>query len=548
MSDTANPASPEQSGLHPSAKIETRIAYSYRRWSTPAQNDGHSLARQTEAAARWCAANGYHLDTDLSLTDAGVSAYRGRNVSEGALFAFLEECKSGRVAKGSVLLLESLDRLSRDVVRKAARTLEDICAEGVDVVDLSDGGRRYSLETLDSDPIQFIVMTLHFLRSNQESVMKGQRVRAAKEHGRREARENGRLFTAILPMWLQAPAGPAHSRKAADITVIEDRAAIVRDIFTDFAGGEGHYSIARRLDQSGIEPWGSSGRWTRSYVRKILSTPAVLGTYTPTLTEVSSSGRRYKPEAPIAGYYPRIIDDELWRAVQARFTETQSRGLAASKPVRNVLQGLCRCTVCGGTMSKVRAKFLACGEANSRQKHKPMPVLYSEVVEALLTHLPDITAKVPRGADAAELQTQIDQTQGALDATEMDRLNIVDEIVTASPGERQVLRQKLTELTTEINAISEALKKLQAKAQATQATDVAQRLDALVEALKARQAILAGDDTATEAANRALKRALTSIDFDAKHGCLTLRWRHMPEVVGGEIQFVTTWTFRDDAP
>ena len=67
-----------------------------------------------------------------------MSAYRGRNATEGTLAAFLDACRSGRVAKGLVLLLENLDRLSRDVVRKAGRTLEDICAEGIDVVDLSE--------------------------------------------------------------------------------------------------------------------------------------------------------------------------------------------------------------------------------------------------------------------------------------------------------------------------------------------------------------------------------------------------------------------------
>jgi hypothetical protein len=75
----------------------------------------------------------------------------------------------------------------------------------------------------------------------------------------------------------------------------------------------------------------------------------VHGTYTPCQTEVISGGtRRCKPEAPIAGYYPRIIDDKLWHEAQARLAEVHPRGKAATKPVRNVLQGLCRCTVCGG--------------------------------------------------------------------------------------------------------------------------------------------------------------------------------------------------------
>jgi hypothetical protein len=75
-------------------------------------------------------------------------------------------------------------------------------------------------------------MALHFMRANQESVIKGQRIRAAHAHGRQEARDNGRLFTSVLPMWLQAPTGRARSSHTADITVIEDRAAVVRGIFT----------------------------------------------------------------------------------------------------------------------------------------------------------------------------------------------------------------------------------------------------------------------------------------------------------------------------
>jgi len=72
-----------------------------------------------------------------------------------------------------------------------------------------------------------------------------------------------------------------------------------------------------------------------------------------------------------------------------------------------------------------------------------------------------------------------------------------------------------------------------------------QRLDALTEALKARETLLAGDDAATEAANRAQKRPLASTDFDAKHGFMTLRWRHMPEADGGDIRFASRHAFID---
>jgi hypothetical protein len=409
------------------------------------------------------------------------------------------------------------------------------------------GGRRYNLEALDKDPTLFVMMALHFMRANAESVMKGQRVRAAHAHGRKEARDNSRLFTSMLPMWLKAP--PAGKTTTADIVVLEDRAAVVRGIFEAFVAGAGQHTIAADLTRQGITPWGSSGRWTRSYIQRILRAKAVIGMFTPHQVEVVGGIRRYKPEgAPIENYLPRIIDDKLWHAAQARLAEVQPRGNATEKPIRNLLQGLCRCTECGGTMSKVRAKFLVCGEANARQKHKPLPVLYLDVINALLEQLPPIIAETPRGSDGAQLAEQIRHTRGALHASESEQTDLVDEIVSASPAERTVLRRKLAELTTETQALEVALEKLLARVHDTEATDVVARLDALTEALKPVEALLAGDDAATETANRALKRAIASIDFDAKHGFMTVSWRHMPDVDAGyegDIRFATPWAFRE---
>ena len=54
-------------------------AYSYVRFSTPAQARGDSFARQTDKAAQYAAEHGLTLDTELKLTDSGVTAYRSKN-------------------------------------------------------------------------------------------------------------------------------------------------------------------------------------------------------------------------------------------------------------------------------------------------------------------------------------------------------------------------------------------------------------------------------------------------------------------------------------
>ena len=131
---------------------EAPKAYSYIRFSTAEQSKGDSLNRQTVMAQQWAEAHNVRLDTELDLTDKGISAYLGANAETGALGVFLAAVRDGTIPRGSWLLVESLDRISRQVVRKAARTIEDIVDAGITLVDLSDGAREYSAEALDSDP------------------------------------------------------------------------------------------------------------------------------------------------------------------------------------------------------------------------------------------------------------------------------------------------------------------------------------------------------------------------------------------------------------
>src|ERR1700733_260201 len=145
-------------------------AYSYKRFSTPKQAEGDSLRRQTAMAQAWADRTGVPLDTELQLTDEGVSAYGGANRDVGALGAFVEAVKDGRVPQGSWLLVENLDRLSREPAGEASWHQQNIIRSGVTVVDLSDGmGREYNRETLNGPDglTNLLVMLLSFARGNQ---------------------------------------------------------------------------------------------------------------------------------------------------------------------------------------------------------------------------------------------------------------------------------------------------------------------------------------------------------------------------------------------
>ena len=160
-------------------------AYSYTRFSTLIQESGDSLRRQTERSLAWCKSHGHILDDSLRLHDKGVSAWTGDNRTSGKLGAFLAECKAGRVPKGSILIVESLDRLSRQGVRIALKLFLDILDYGVSIVTLQP---EYTFDADNVDEMSLIIAIVVMGRSHEESDMKSYRGREAWEHKRSQAR------------------------------------------------------------------------------------------------------------------------------------------------------------------------------------------------------------------------------------------------------------------------------------------------------------------------------------------------------------------------
>jgi DNA invertase Pin-like site-specific DNA recombinase len=179
-------------------------AYSYVRFSTPDQAKGDSYRRQTEAASEYAQANNLEVDTELTFTDLGVSAFRGANAKTGALSVFLEAVKDGTIAPGSHLLVENLDRLTRADVLEAQELFTGIIRRGITLVTLFDQ-RTYSAESVTANPMDLVFSILTMVRGHEESATKSRRMLAAYERKRLDA-ANGterKPFTRMLPAWLR---------------------------------------------------------------------------------------------------------------------------------------------------------------------------------------------------------------------------------------------------------------------------------------------------------------------------------------------------------
>src|SRR5262245_52735103 len=146
-----------------------RRAFSYIRFSSVVQADGGSLERQTTGTEAYCKRKDLSLDDTLTLQDLGVSAFRGDNVKEGALAGFLEACRTGRVPKGSFLIVESLDRLSRDQIRPALQLFLALQDFGITIVTLQPE-REYPPD--GADALSLIEPLIVFARAHEESAMK----------------------------------------------------------------------------------------------------------------------------------------------------------------------------------------------------------------------------------------------------------------------------------------------------------------------------------------------------------------------------------------
>jgi DNA invertase Pin-like site-specific DNA recombinase len=307
--------------------------YSYQRFSSHKQLKGDSIRRQTEARERYLAAHpDLTLDDSLRMTDAGVSGFKGKNRQAGtALAAFLAAIESGQVEPGSVLIIENLDRLSRDQVSKALRQFMDILESGIRIVTLSPE-REYNEKSI-TDIAGLLEPLIVMQRAWEESQTKSVRGQA-RWKARRDAAIKGEksvFACAMIPAWLKPNADKT------DFIVDHEAAATVKRIFDMALAGYGAIGICKRLNAEGVKSIGKRPTWNYPYVMRILSNRAVLGEYQP---HTYTTGSKRRAGEPIKKYFPRVISDRLFNQVQATIKGRAPQFGRVGKDVSNLFTGL----------------------------------------------------------------------------------------------------------------------------------------------------------------------------------------------------------------
>jgi DNA invertase Pin-like site-specific DNA recombinase len=317
------------------------LAYSYIRFSHPDQAKGDSLRRQTELRDAWLARNRVTLDTSLTLEDKGVSGYTGEhrdNPDRHALAGFVALVKDGRIARGSYLIVENLDRLSREDVVPALSLLLDLIQSRIRVVQLLPVETVFDAK---SNPMQLMMAIMELSRGHSESAMKSERVGRAWQDKKRRAAENGEPVTARAPYWLRLVNGKWE--------VIDSAARTIQRIFHMARDGYGLGVITKRLNAEHVPTLGRAEHWPRSYVAKLLANRAVIGEYQP----YTGRGTKRRPDGkPIANYYPAIITEQDWYAARAAIANRRGKPGRLPKERLNVFTGLVFDARDGGTLQR----------------------------------------------------------------------------------------------------------------------------------------------------------------------------------------------------
>lgn len=410
-------------------------AYSYLRFSRPEQSKGDSFRRQYELAKKYADEHGLDLDESLTFHDHGVSAYQGKHLETGRLGDFLNEVKEGRVEKGSFLLVESLDRISRQSARKAQRILEDICDEGVVVVTLIDG-RKYDQAALESDPLALIMSLLTFLRAHEESATKATRLKAAWSNKRLKIGE--KPLTARAPFWLRL------NENRTTFEVIEDRADLIRQMFSLYLSGVGTSGISKKFNREGVPAWGRKGYWFESYVTKILNNPAVYGVGTPHRLEHENGKKKRVPLEPVVGYFPAVIDEETFLLAQEVKTSRGIKGRKTTVPMRNVFSRMSRCPVCGSSMIFVNKgqtwQYLACSAAKNGVgicKYRAIPY---DRLEASFLDMIRAGLDIPvDGAKVALIEKALEEREATMSRAIQRRSNLLEVIMSGTFKEDTIM-------------------------------------------------------------------------------------------------------------
>ncbi|QNI04461.1 recombinase family protein [Halomonas sp. SH5A2] len=307
-------------------------AIAYVRYSSAVQSKGDSIDRQTSPLEAFEAR--FNVKIDEIYTDEAVSSYTGDNIKKGRFSEILEKIESGEIEKGSFLIVESIDRISRQSIDITSDILYSILNKGINIYTTNDE-RLYSKEDENRDLENYLMIGLIAKRSHEESKTKSKRRKSAWNKAKRLAEEQGKVFSTQQ----NTPYGLAVINGKFEI--IEDEAKEIRFIIENLKY-EGVNSTIKKVNE-----W-SKRKWKANNIGHFMKNQYIRGVYRAQKRE---NGKKVH-EQYIENYYPAIVSETaFYEAKEAmKNRETKKEYGNKAKGNLNIFKHCIKCSGCGSTM------------------------------------------------------------------------------------------------------------------------------------------------------------------------------------------------------
>jgi hypothetical protein len=317
---------------------QKRICISYARVSSVIQTteDKTGIERQLETAHRVAREKGWTLDEKLSGVDLGLSAYKGKNLTDtAALGGLLKALKEGKIntTPPPILIVEALDRITRKEINIALRLWMDILESGMEIY-VDRLNKLYTKESLNN-VVDLMIPLFEFSSGHEDSAKRGYRIKQSWVVRKRRLVEDGKAYQSKPRGWLKWN----EEKKCYD--AIPEKVKGIERLFELANIGLGIRGITKQLNEEHVTHFATycgkqikSHNWSISSVYNILHTKAVLGF-------------NESVDLPIK-MYPAIISEKLYDTARAKIDARRTgKYYGQSGPTaRNLFMGLVECSEC----------------------------------------------------------------------------------------------------------------------------------------------------------------------------------------------------------
>lgn len=403
------------SAPEPSHRLTDPTIISYSRVSSGKQVSGSGLSQQKDVKILNRLSEAYNLAVDTrTFTDAGKSGFHEEHL-EGDFGRIRELIDTGSIARGSILAITSLDRLSRARTNKAMELMLSVINRGIRIYTAMDD-KLYSSDSpnLTAD---LIVSVIIMAQAHEESAKKSSRsigaiLTAISKHQAGERASDGNPISTGLkfPFWIDASKG--------SIKLDPRGYAAVRDYFQLTMQGWGTHRILTYLIEN--HPY---REWKYNNIIKLHKQETLMGKY-----EVKvKTGEKYIDDKgdeqdvtvayELTDYLPPVLtEQEYYQLVDVKKLRTRPKANSIPSP----LAGVSHCAHCGYKMGsgKMNGKprLLCLGYQKKYTDCKGLSVTSEHIEKAMLDNLGSINF-TPIQTDApsklmySELEEQLKQMQ-----------------------------------------------------------------------------------------------------------------------------------------